>query len=1153
MATAPLIDYLNGSGSTQNLTVTTNLAGLAFTGRLDPNTVDVQVSINGAGFVSDPTLVGLTLPTFAVPNPASFPSGLTLEKGQNFIQLRAIDVFGSVSPVSTISVTVVADVDVGVIQAPPTGIQIVRHASDIELRWYDPFSDSTPSPVGPVAPASPIGYNVYASTGAGGTASGYQKINRDLIPASTPPKSVVQESIMFDESFDLVDTDGNNLVIVSRTTDPASGATVAQTTETSFPLVLTKNFRLRTVVSDIRVQKFYSFHHDRSAGIASGVLNNDLFGAVSPSDPLFYVVTAVYFDSITGQMMESRYSSEISGLPLPLDTTVRGIRIRDRRTVAQDYITEVSQTEPTLSLIPGSTIREVHIEPFSNEIQKAYFLLDFVHRSKSFAALLQIDDPTFSGTPVPVSQSPYKQNLATALGLTSDASTQALINGAFDSLAKNFGRTRTGLRSATVVQTFYTKTRPTRDLVVSQNALVRSSTNSKAPRFRSRGLVRLTAADAQKYYNPDKQRYEITVSMVAETPGSAGNVPAGTLDTVVSGATGLQTENTEASDFGEDVQSNLSLAEECIRSLIALDTGTAGGYEDTAIGTPGLLEAKVVKAGDDLMMRDYDPVRQKHVGGKVDMYVKGTIERTVTEKFAFQFQEARNVRFDVIDATNLIFRARDSRLASDNPIQEMLYNPSQGFGLRNHSDFPTASYDLTGAVILDYQTIQLNAALPQPPTKLDDFIEGDYRYRSNNRFTAGVQPVLRISSVVGEVSGTLDPVLGYTLYKLEDPLLYGESTKANDYVSINQVGSVPNGQPVPVNNEQHVLIGAFQEPLGAVGINVYTIAVYSADRLTRYNGPDSPDPDYLIVGGSQTTPVKIIRATASNIPSGSTVSVDYEHDENFTVTYVVNDVLQQLQSRIEKSRHVTADVLVKQAVENPMSTEATVQLAPNAVQSVVDDSIRTAFTVLTDSKGIGKSVYQSQVSNKIGDTSGVNFVVQPFPKMTLRDGALRIREFVANNYQPLPSLSRYSNAVFILEQALPFNTIDGGGGASQHHGVFMDGLQMNMSPSLDQVGELPGQSWIIGSSGAVITGYSDDATLKPLFPVAADLAAERLRRTANRVVVSLNAGIIPPDVPLNHSFAATYVVFGDKGTKDISVTPIEYLTPGDLTLTYRSA
>lgn len=332
-------------------------------------------------------------------------------------------------------------------------------------------------------------------------------------------------------------------------------------------------------------------------------------------------------------------------------------------------------------------------------MQKAYFLMDFVHRSKSFAAMLQVDDPGLTGTSILVAASAYKQNLRTALSLSSDAAVQAVIDGSFDSLAGNFGVPRLGRRASVVNQTFYTATKPTADLIVAQNALVSSSQNSVAPRFRANGAAVLPAADAQAFYNPEKRRYEIKVQLVAEIPGSIGNLPAGEIDTVASGADGFQTVNDEAAQFGRDLQSNLELSEVALRKLSSLDTGTEGGYELTAIGTPGLIESLVVKSGDPDMMRDYDEVRGKHIGGKVDIWVKGVIERTITETFAFQFQIANSVRFDVIDPINLVFRARDSRLTVDNPIQEMLYNPSQGFGLRNHSLSPSEEYDLTGVGI----------------------------------------------------------------------------------------------------------------------------------------------------------------------------------------------------------------------------------------------------------------------------------------------------------------------------------------------------------------------------------------------------------------------------------------------------------------------
>jgi hypothetical protein len=1115
---------------------------------VDSNTVDIQININGAGFVSDPSLIDITLPNFVVPNPQSFPSGLQLDKGVNTIQLRAVDISGGVSPVCTATVTVVSESDLKDVLAPPTGLVLKRRAQSVDIMWSDLVTSLV------------TGYNIYASTGSGGTGSGYLRVNVDTIPFSSPTIPTIETFPVTSVSYDFSDPqppspfpNGNDLLITVETVDPVTNAVVDTKTINRYPLVGLPNFQLNIALLNLVETSFFLFNHNRNNGLANNTANSDTFAIVANEDPLFYVITAVYFDKSTGILQESRYSQELTGSPLPLDTTIRGIQIRQQAQVSQDYIQEIVSVQPTLSLIPASTVREVHIEPFSNEVQKAYFLMDFVHRAQSFGALLQIDDPGLTGTSIPVSSSQYKQALKAALSLTDDASVQSLIDSAFDSLGQNFGTLRLGVRSAVVQQTFYTLTAPTQDLIVAQGATVSSSTNPSAPNFVANGSLTMSAANAQSYYNQSTRRYEIVVQMVANTPGSAGNLPAGAIDTVVTGANGFQTINEVASDFGRDVQNNLGLAEDATNSLSSLDTGTEGGYNNTSLATAGLIQTVIVKSGDPYMMRDYDPVRMKHIGGKVDIYVNGTIERTIAEIFAFQFEIAQNIRFDVIDAVNLVFRARDSRLSVSNPIVQMLFNPSQGYGLRNHSDVPTASYDLTGVQYLDFQTIQLNTSIPQPPTLLDDFVEGDYRYRSNNKFTPTIQPLLRVTSVVGEVSGALDSAQGYTLFQIEDPLLNGGSTIATDFVTINQLNGVPSGASIPVSDELHVLIGSFDEPLDSVGINSYTLVVYSQDRTIQYNGPGTPNPDYLVTGGNQTTPIQITRTTLSNIASGSTVSVDYQKDENFTVTYVVNDVLQQLQTRINNMRHITADVLVKQALENPLSAEVTIQLLPNADQPTVDSNIRTSYTILTDNKGVGGSIHQSDATKVFGDTTGVDFVVQPLTKFTLQDGSTRVRDTILPNSVSIPSLSQFSNAVFLLTQELPFNTTDGGGPSNLFHGVFKDDLIMTMAQSLATVGSAVNQAWIIGAQGAVIQGYSDDATLLPIVFVPSAIPAERIALTANRVLVSLNAGISPPDVPANHTFSATYVINGDKGVTDIEVSSIEYLTPGDLTITYHTA
>lgn len=1136
MINTPQIHFPDGSGTTTQLSLTTNSQNLYLTGQVSTDTVDLQVNINDSGWVANPTLVSLSGTSFSIPNTSSMPNGVELNYGSNSIQIRAISLTGSVSAPAQVQVIVNNSLEFENQQSPPTGLILRRRANSVELLWSD------------VSVQEARGFNIYASTGEGGTGSGYLRINKSLIPISSPTEVLTETFEVGSSEYKFSDSEDLDLQIQITTVEPTDGSRVEQKVLNQYPLISSPNYKVGFQVFGEESTRRFMYSHDRYSNDEE-VLNNDIFGVLSPSDNIYYVVTAVYFDPDAGKLVESRFSNELAGSPLILDTTIRGIPIRESAQVTEDYINQIQKKEPTLSLIPGSTVREIHIEPFSNEVQKVYFLQDFIHRSKSFAALIAIDDPGYTGTSVPVSNSSYKQNLRTALSTADDTAVQALINSSFDSLAENYGELREGRKPATVVQTFYTKTRPLQNKIVAQGAVVSASSIPGAPRFVSRGQTTMYAASADSYYNNETKFYEIKVQMIAESSGSSGNVPAGALDTVISGANGFFTKNDVRAENGRESEGNLSLAERCMSKLSSLDTGTIGGYEKTAISVAGLHNVKIVRSGSPLMMRDYDEIRGKHIGGKVDVWVKGAIERTVQEVFAFQFNIARRIRFDVVSAENLIFRARDSRLSVSNPIQEMMFDGENGLGLFNLSVTPTGSYDGTGVKILDYNTIQISSGFVQPETNLDDFIEGDYRYRSNNQFVPSIQPVRRVVSVVGQQSGSLDGTSGYNLYKLQDPLLEGESTRASDFISINQVGGVPNGQPRQINDELHVLIGSFEEKLDSVGINNYSVRVYSADRTVLYNGPDTQDPDYLIIAGTQSSASRIVRSPNSSIISGSTISVDYEHDENFVITYVVNDILQSLQRKINDSSHATADVLVKQFVENPMHLESTIQLEKNADQSTTDSSIRTAISILTASQSVRGSIHQSDMVGVIEGSSGVDYVVQPFTRMSLQDGALRIRDPLSNDHSMIVSLSSGLNAVYILNSSLPFSTVDGGTDGVSHFGVYKDTIRMEASNSIGTMSESPNQFYIIGGFGGVISGFSDDATLISEGYQASELATARKQKTANKVLISLPVGTSPSEF----TFHATYSVFNDKSTGDLITTDVEYLTPGNIVLTYKKA
>jgi hypothetical protein len=1156
MATAPQIALRDGSGFTTNLTFTTNQEAITVTGTVGVDTAAVQISVNGQAFVSDPTLISFSNQTLTIPNPLSFPSGLLLEFGVNTIAIRTIDVVGGVSAASTVIVTRVQDVT-SIINEIPSGIRVRRQRNSINILagkphlTLDPITARFATNV-LVAPATTTfrGFNFYASTTPGGT-SGYFKLNAAPILQTT-----TFEEDVISTSSDLAIWDNTILrnIRIKITEENDFGQQLAVRLDKSYSAsALSDKLRVTSVLESYRLTEFVKFNHVRSG--VTGTLNSDQFVAVSDSDPLYYVVSGVYFDSAQNVEFETPYSQEVLGAPLTIDTTIRDLPPHRSNEIIVSYINAILRVNAEIGIIPGSTTRDVSIDPFASEAERLWFLLDFVHRSQSFLTLLQMDDADGDGQSDSVAVSAYKVALKAALGLQSDDAVQSLIDRQFDKLAANCNKKRLSGRPAVGQAVIYTTAKPIRDIIIPADSFVSADADAAlglpSVRFRIAGSFLLPARTADAYYNFEKKRWQIVVDIVAETIGSTGNRSADSIKNVT-GVSGVLVTNDESTVFGTDRESNADLAARAILGFSSVDTGTEGGYASTAAEQLGIVKAKVIKSGDPLMMRDFDTVRKKHAGGKVDIWVQGLRERQVTEKFAFTFEIARDVQCQIIDLTNLIFRVLDSRVTPTTPVIEILNNPVQGLGVRNVTT--GQDFDLTGATVLDYQTFQLNRAIAQPTTHIDDVVTADYRFRVLNQFFFTLQPVRRVVTVVGEVSGSLDPSTNYGLYKTDDPLLIGESTVARDYLSIVQFGGKPSGSTISINNDTHVMIGFFQEPLLAIGINTKTIRVFSADRVTEYNGPSSSLPDFDIIEGTATTPVKIVRTAASRIVSGQTVSVDYVHDENFEVTYVINDLLQQFQQVVNGRRHVTADVLVKQAVENSLNVETTIQLSKGATKDKVDPLVRSNVSLELNRKVIGQGSAQSDVIHAIDATPGVDYEIIPLAKMAYADGARRLREGVLSTYVHVSALDIGGNLSYLLTNSLRNPTTDGGGLNTEHRGVFQDDEPMAISSNLASIATAANQAFIIGAGGAILAGFSDDATLIAAgFTTAPDILTERLRRTANHVVVSLSGAGIPSDNPSNHAYAASYVVRGDSGSHDIVAAQVEFIDLGDLTITYKDA
>ena len=1144
-----------------NYIFTTDKTDRFFSGSMAADTVDMQVSIRGAAFTSDPDLIYFEGTSFIIPNPSAYPNGLRLLSGPNRIEVKTVSTSGAVSASGVIQANLSLERDVKAGVLAPSGIYVERFDQRVKITV-----DGYDNPL-------IVGYNFYASTSPGGGSTGYAQIN--LSPVTSGDKSAVYSplgtlNVKADVAVDaegILQADPQYYRITGNQTD-ISGNILQR----DFDQVLSLDGSFSQMQTSIIVQQVsyttrYSFVHDRRANEASSdfpAIPNSDFNAIPDSDPLYYVATAIYL--INNVEYESSVSPEVAAAPLIVTPAIAALPTVSRQQIVRDTSLSIFRSHPEVDMKPGSVLRDTVIDPFSTEAERIRFILGFVQAAQTTATLLPIDDPGNTGTSIPVAQSEYKIALKQAFFLRDDTSVQNMIDNMFDHLAARRGTTRKNGVGAQGEVTIYVTTRPTTDIVIPLGTTITGGGQT----FRTTSVATISATGGLSFYSPTTGRYYARAYIQAADVGSATNVAAGQLRTILGVQQGVQVINEAATFGGADTETNRDLAARSEGVLSSVDSGTYRGMTQKANDVPGVSQVNVVDAGHTLMMRDYDPTTGKHTGGKVDVWIRGSNSSTVTDTFAFTFNTVVNgedgSQFEPVGLlSQMHFRAVNANLTADNPLLEMLSYPALGYEFVNKTTGQV--FDLTNVTIIAPDQIVLDPAYNDSSNlHYGDVYQGSYRYRTGSTYTFTRQPVTDILSVTGEVSGII-PSSDYMLFHGSDPLDYGRSSEAGDYFQVMTdpgvapVVSIPSPTPVSVTDEKHVYLG-YTEYLNSLGILPLTVRIFNIDRSIEYRGPYTPDSlgdkDFTIVPQDGMTPMGFKATATARFKEGDELLVSYDHDEVFTIQYTTNALVGLTQQAIDNSRHVTADVLVKEAVPIGVNIKATVVLNRNTVPTVGDGNIRTNLARLFGALVLGQPIRQSDIIAAIDNTTDVAYVVSPLTQMCKSDGSQVVREFLltvdeVTDFIPLTAWSSSTVKCYLITQELDAATKDGGGNINDSRAVFDGPAMMQLfdtPPDVygNYIKKVPNAAFIIGSQGLAIKGFSDDATLKAAYPTYTDaeIIAKRIALTANRVIVTLG----PDDTLTTKSIYVTYVVYGDTGIKNITPGPTEYLELGDLEFTY---
>jgi hypothetical protein len=594
----------------------------------------------------------------------------------------------------------------------------------------------------------------------------------------------------------------------------------------------------------------------------------------SVNSNIFYaMLSTVIQDPQTNVMYESVQNGPLQcgyvnlQLANPTDFPV----LQRKEDIAARLIIQILKQMPNLDLSPRSEIRDMFVDPWSIEAANMSVREWFARVSTSISAISQLDCTTGTGVSSPFQSSPYKQQIARAYGLSA-VNTQNLINEQFDLLGEQAGLTRLGTTSSTVVLTFYTYTRPTSSITIPEGAVVATSpdANTSSLNFVTQGQGTIDFANLASFYNSQTGWWGVSVPAQCTQAGSVGNVGAGTIRTSVSGVpTGTQVTNLVGANYGTDQEVNSAFAARIQARLVTgIDSSSRNGYLVAALSTPGVIGAQVVGAGDLEMLRDWDPTRQKHVYGCVDVYVRGT---TLSQQDEFvPFEYPNNGTYGVygtyssliFPGTGLAFQIQGFSNLAYPPYDgvELLISRATGsfyLGL-DRAQF-VGNTIVVNANDLAYQYVGSGTTYAKVPlvissqnatnavalTTVSGAQASTYTFQLFLREASpfihqpALQPILQVYSVTGEPvpggTGTIPSAL-VGLVHTSDFLLNGGSNDAGDLVEV-ALQSVPVTSSVmtgPSVSTPVLIAMGMAVPLDGNGNPTNVTSVLSADQSTLY-------------------------------------------------------------------------------------------------------------------------------------------------------------------------------------------------------------------------------------------------------------------------------------------------------------------------------
>jgi hypothetical protein len=485
---------------------------------------------------------------------------------------------------------------------------------------------------------------------------------------------------------------------------------------------------------------------------------------------------------------------------------------------------------------------------------------------------------------------------------------------------------------------------------------------------------------------------------------------------------------------------------------------------------PGVLQVKVEQANDPLMMRDYDSSTNKHIGGKVDVYIKGTRVTQLIDQVAFKYEYPTDSygnkvgeQFAVTNAVGYTLRSTNSKVTATSPIVSV----SRVRNITRNKDYSRMGLLIVGdgnTIVLEknYQNITIGLATM-------DVVEVAYLYRSSNTIALSEQPVSTIVSVAAS-DGTPIDFSKYALVKLEDPLQNGRSSIAKDSVKFLFNESDNIAEFVDVPNEEHDMLLNTPARLQLKGVDETTIVVIPMDTEVPY----LKDVDYSVTAGDEALYTYLNLLPNGKIRHGDRVRVSYRASENFSVTFTTNDLVSQVQDKINTMKHACADTIVKDAVGNFLDVSLRVVRKTGVDSSLLKSRIQTAVANYVSSLKLGEGMTQGTLVSIVQGVNGVKEIKLPVTKMMKRNGSfIPLDDLGHLTFEVYQKTSATGTASYrSIDSVLTYMTSDNGGDPNLFRGIYEDNKLLTLVGTPGEVSKSPGRGYI-QNDGKIVVSTTD--------------------------------------------------------------------------------